>query len=289
MSPSGSDLRLSVVIPCLDVAETLGAQLLALSEQEVDEPWEVVIADNGSRDGTRELAASFAPRLPALQIVGEPRRGRHHACNSGAEAARAQLLVFIDGDDEVAPGFLLSMLNALRSNPFVGGRLEHRKLNPAWMIGTGEVQTAGPLAEAGFLPFVMGACLGIDRSIFLQVGGFHDMPYCEDIDLSWRLQLAGTAIHFAPEAVTHYRQRDRLTSMYRQHRNFGTGLALLYRHYAAFGMKRRTTRAAAVDWVRILRGLLRARSKNERARLARRLGRAVGRLRGSVRYGVLYP
>ena len=65
---------LSVVIPCLNVAATLGPQLDALSAQDADFEWEVVIADNGSTDQTVPLATSYTDRLQ-IAIVHEAMRG----------------------------------------------------------------------------------------------------------------------------------------------------------------------------------------------------------------------
>jgi GT2 family glycosyltransferase len=281
--------KLSVVIPCLDVADTLAAQLTALAAQEVDAAWEVVIADNGSTDGTRELALSFADRLPAIRVVDAPRRGRHHACDVGAEAACGGQIVFVDGDDEVAPGFLQAMSDALDDHAVVAGRLEHRRFHDGRPATYGAVQVDGLRDDLGFLPAASGGCLGVRRAAFEAVGGFGDGPaYGEDVDLSWRLALAGYPIHFAPGAAVHYRQRDDLRSMYRQHRNFGAAHARLFRLYRRHGMPRRRLASSAADWWRIVRGAVAARTPDEKARWVRRLGRAIGRLRGSLECRVLY-
>lgn len=280
-------VRLSVIIPCLDVAETLSDQLGALAEQQLDVPWEVIVADNGSNDTTCDVARSFAELL-AVRIVSESRRGRHHACNAGARAAAGELLVFVDGDDEVAEGFLQAMADALAVHPVAAGRLEHEHLRDA-EASFGAVQTTGLRDDLGFLPAASGGCLGVRRSAFEAVGGFHDGPaYGEDIDLSWRLQLAGFDVAFVPEAQVSVRQRNDLRTMYRQHRNFGAAHARLYRLYRERGMSRRPLAAAAADWWRILRGSLAARTPDEKARFVRRLGRAVGRIRGSLECRVLY-
>lgn len=283
--------RLSVVIPCLNEERTLEHQMNALARQTTDFSWEVVIADNGSDDRTVGVAQAFADRLPSLRIVHEERRGRHHACNAGAAAARGELLVFVDADDEVAPGFLRALAQALERHSAAAARIEHHHLRQEETRGCafGAIQTAGLEQGAGFLPFAVGACLGVRRKAFDEVGGFGEMPFCEDTDFSWKLQLAGHGIAFVPEAVLHYGQRSDLPAMYRQHRNYGEGRALLYRKYGPLGMTRRSWKAVLTDWWRILRGALSARTYDERARWARRLGRAVGYLRGSFKYRAFYP
>lgn len=288
--PSPPEVTLSVVIPCLDAADVLPVQLGALARQACPVPWEVVVADNGSSDGSREVAASFRGELPALTVVPVARKGRHHALNEGARTARGEWLVFVDADDEVAPGFLAAMARGLEAHPVVAGRLEHVRLNPDLDRSFGTIQTTGLQDGPGYLPYATGAAMGIRRGAFEAVGGFGgEMAYCEDADLSWKLQLAGYEIAFLPEAVLHYRQRGDLATMYRQHRNYGRGQAVLYRHYRHRGMPRRPWRTVLGDWWRLLKGLPRLRSAGEKARWVRRLGRAVGHLRGSLENRVLYP
>src|SRR5689334_1914994 len=80
--------KLSVVIPCLNAAATLGVQLEALIGQSWPGGWEVIVADNGSTDGSREIVESYRGRLPDLKLVdASDRRGQAHARNLGAAAA----------------------------------------------------------------------------------------------------------------------------------------------------------------------------------------------------------
>ncbi|HEY4573152.1 MAG TPA: glycosyltransferase family A protein, partial [Thermoanaerobaculia bacterium] len=100
-------MKLSVVIPCLNAAATLGVQLAALTRQSWPGGWEVIVADNGSTDGSREIVESYRGRLPGLALVdASDRRGQAHARNLGAAAATGDALLFCDADDEVAPGWM---------------------------------------------------------------------------------------------------------------------------------------------------------------------------------------
>src|SRR5215204_14430 len=109
-----SQPELTVVIPALDAADEIAGQLDALAAQEWDEPWEVVVADNGSTDGTRAVVERYAGRLPGLRVVdaSEP-AGQAHALNSGVESAGAEAVAFCDTDDEAAPGWVAAMGEAL--------------------------------------------------------------------------------------------------------------------------------------------------------------------------------
>ena len=85
----------SVVIPCLDEAESIadcvGEALVALRQAGLET--EVIVVDNGSRDGSGALAAAAGAR-----VVHQPRRGYGHAYLAGFAAARGRYLVMADGD-----------------------------------------------------------------------------------------------------------------------------------------------------------------------------------------------
>src|SRR5688500_9296124 len=100
-------MRASVVVPVRDGAATIGEQLAALAQQDFPGSWEVVVADNGSRDGTADVVRSFRDRLPGLRLVdASARPGASHARNAGAAAATGEVLAFCDADDVVDPGWL---------------------------------------------------------------------------------------------------------------------------------------------------------------------------------------
>jgi glycosyltransferase involved in cell wall biosynthesis len=85
--------RLSVVIPCYNSAATIGDQLTALAAQRTRYSWEVLIADNGSRDDTVAVVKRFRDRIPALRIVDSARGGVREKCRRARSMrSRASLL-----------------------------------------------------------------------------------------------------------------------------------------------------------------------------------------------------
>ncbi len=81
-----SAVELTVVIPCRNAAATLGEQLAALATQEWDGEWEVVVVDNGSDDGTGDLARDW-PLPVSMTVVREERPGINVARNAGVGVA----------------------------------------------------------------------------------------------------------------------------------------------------------------------------------------------------------
>lgn len=285
-------VELSVVIPCLDAAATISRQLEALAAERPTFMWEVVVVDNGSTDATAKVARSYASRFDRFMLVTEPRRGRHHACNAGWRAATGSKVTFVDADDVILTGYVAAMAAALDEHDLVAGRLVH-ETEGAGASAEGvlsAVQTNGLVSGPGFLPYVMGANFGVRRAALESVGGFaSDVPFAEDADLSWRLQLAGCSVGFAPDAAVRYAQRATLRSMFRQHRRYGCGYARLYAKYKDAGMARRTVREALVDWGRVLAAVPSLHRAGVRYRALRRLARNIGRIEGSIRAGVFYP
>jgi glycosyltransferase involved in cell wall biosynthesis len=280
----------SVVIPVRNSAETLGQQLDALMLQDWNGPLEVVVADNGSSDGTRELARSYSDRLTLRVVDASEKKGAAHARNVGVAESLGDTILFLDGDDVAAPGYVSAMVAALEGCPVVAARLDIRRLNDAR-----RVQGDGPQNEGinpgmmAWLPFAFGGSLGVRRSVFDTVGLFDNtIPRNEDVDFSYRLQIRGISIGFAPDAVVHVRLRPSVRSTFKQSRESGRGIACLYSIYRSAGMPRRGTKAVARFWMGGIRQCLRARTRDDLQSGAGLIGLRLGLLEGSIRYRVLY-
>ena len=105
---SASETGLSVVIPAHEEREAVGGVVRAVLETCPD-ALEVLVVDDGSTDGTSEVAAAAGARVLRLN----PNRGKGHALRAGIEAARGDVLVFIDADGQDDPREIPSLLAAL--------------------------------------------------------------------------------------------------------------------------------------------------------------------------------
>ncbi len=249
----GTDLELSVVIAAYDAETTLGEQLDALVAQRVPFAWEVVVADNGSSDGTADLARSYAGRLRIRVVDASATPGAGAARNVGVSVARAPLIAFCDADDVVGDGWLAAMRAALGRHAFVAGRFDGTRLNSPAVLRSRTVPQQHGLQESARLPGLHAAGagnMGIRADVFRAVGGFDPRClYLEDADLCWRVQLAGVPLVWAPDALLHVRLRGSLWSTARQGYHYGTGerwLALRYREQDERLREIVATRVAAV-------------------------------------------
>ncbi|GAA2423691.1 glycosyltransferase family 2 protein [Streptomyces macrosporus] len=86
--------RGEIVLPCLDEARALPWVL-----SRIPDGWRAVVVDNGSTDGSAEIARTFGAR-----VVHEPRRGFGAACHAGLLAAEAEIVAFCDCDASLDPG-----------------------------------------------------------------------------------------------------------------------------------------------------------------------------------------
>ena len=197
---------ISVIVPVRNGMPLLEEQLRALAAQECVEPWEVVVADNGSTDGTLAFARDWAETHTNVLVVDASGLvGASAARNAGVAVARGEYLAFCDADDVVLAGWLAACVEALRTADLVAGRFDFWSLNS--MPPTEPVRAA--TRQLGFLPAGLGANLAVRRAPFEEVGGFdeHFVPG-EDIDLCWRMQLRGFTFAEAPGAVVAKRARS---------------------------------------------------------------------------------
>jgi len=130
-------VELSVIVPARNAAATLADPLDALLAQEWDRPFEVVVVDNGSSDGTSAVVTEYRGRDPRVRPVDASEDvGVAYCRNTGIAAARGDGVLICDADDVVAPGWVGAMGEALRDHEFVTGRIDVHLLNPEWLAGT---------------------------------------------------------------------------------------------------------------------------------------------------------
>jgi glycosyltransferase involved in cell wall biosynthesis len=284
---------LSVVLPFRNVERTIGAQLQALASQEFEGAWEVIAVDNRSEDESRRIVESFSTQLELRIVQARERLGAGYARNVGARHSSARKLLFVDADDQVAPGYVSRMAAALERHEFVTSAFDQETLNPEWVRAAHGPAWRDPDEalpdQFGVLPNA-GASIGISRAAFDAVGGFpEDLPRMQDIALSWEVQSAGIPLHYAPEAVYRVRYRDGLLDLFRQGLAGSSCAPLLYKRYRSAGMQRRTVNGMLRSWARLMIDLSKARTRADVAPLMVRFGRELGRLTGSVRHRVFFP
>jgi GT2 family glycosyltransferase len=293
-NPAGSRL-LSVIMPAHNAADTIRQQLDALRGQSYQGRWELIVVNNRSTDATVSIIHEYQQLLPRMGLVHALEgQGRAYACNVGARAARGEALIFCDHDDVAAPGWLGTLATALETHPFVAGSIEVESLNRStpWRPNPQSRPENGVLDPIlGFLPYAIGCNLAVTTAAFEQVGGFsEEAHFCEDVDLSWRLQLAGIHLHFAPTALMYYRYRTSVGAVWRQAALHAEGHVYLYKRFAAHGMPPPLKDKVRWRYWWLFRKtpFLWAATRRGREKWLYRAAATWGRLRGSLRYRTRY-
>ncbi len=281
----------TVVLPVLDAAETVGQQLAALASQDFTGPWELVVADNGSRDGTLDVVRAWSDRLPAVRIVrADGRPGVSHARNAGARAARAELLAICDGDDVVAPGWLSALVAASSHYDLLAGAIDEEALNRpvvrAWRPSRAQ---GGPPVIRGFLPYAVGANCAVWRRVVDDLGGWNEdyVAGGNDVEFSWRAQLHGHRLGYVPDAVVQYRYRDDLRSWARQAYLGGRAAAHHVADFGAAGLPPVPARRVLRNWLRLVIRSPRLLRPGPRGWWVGEAAGALGRVRGSLEFRVV--
>jgi glycosyltransferase involved in cell wall biosynthesis len=284
-------MKLSVIIPCLNAAASIGALLDSLHRQVWEQPWEIIIADNGSTDATVDIVRKNAQGLPCLQVVdASDRRGSAHARNVGALFARGESLAFCDADDELGNGWLAAIGAALEAHDFVASRFDVEKLNPTWVSANlRNVQGTG-LQRVAYPPYFWhagGSGLAIKRILHERVGGFDEsLPRLEDTDYCFRVQQLGIEFYFAADAVVHVRYSTKPVCLFRQARLWAEYNALMYKRYGEGVRLSHPWAAYTQTWRDLIRCVPRTFKKETRPAWMKTLGTQIGLLQGVLRFRV---
>jgi glycosyltransferase involved in cell wall biosynthesis len=273
---------LSVVIPVRNAIATLGEQLDAVLSSS-DPELEVVVVDNGSIDGTRDLLATAAGADSRLRVVdASGQAGEPYARNTGVTASRSPRIAFCDADDVVSDSWVQTMREALVDHEFVTGPVELDRLNPPWLAGFRGRKIYGELPRTvGDVPFAHGCNIGIQRQLVERLGGFVDPGGAgTDIDLAIRAWQAGVPLAWDERAVIHYRHRPRARDRWRQGLAYGRVAAHMHRQLAApWSLTVRVrSQGRRVRW--LVANLPRLRDREQRARWLWTLSIVVGEVRG---------
>lgn len=202
---------ISVVIPTYNRLPILQKCLLALEQQVVAEPidhYEVVLVDDGSTDATVAWLAEQAAALPHVRLIRQDHGGPALGRNRGVEAARGDVIVFIDSDLVVTEGFLLVHARALQA----AWRRQGNRLCFTYgaVINTADFDNPTgerhKLRDLSWAYFATGN-VAIDRALLEQAGLFDPafrLYGWEDLELGERLRRLGVRLIRCPDAVGYH-------------------------------------------------------------------------------------
>lgn len=253
----GSKPAWSVIIPTRNRSASLGNTLAYLAQQKLHSLlYEIIVVDNASTDGTREVVEQCREEFPSrvIKYVHTSQPGLLFSRHAGAKAASAALLTFIDDDVEVKPDYGQAIIKAF-ADPhvsFVCGPSRPKFLGPLpyWLDMFIEHDAEGSFcialslmdkgsSERAVLPrWVWGLNFSLRREVLWQLGGFHPDGVPDELlllrgdgeyGLALAAEQAGLKARYVPGAgVTHVIPPERLTTSYFTKRFFAEGISASY-------------------------------------------------------------
>jgi len=289
---SGSHPAISIIIPHLNGKHHLDDCLGSLRNQSFAN-LEVILADNGSTDGTQEYVRKEYPEVRLLEL-GE-NRGFTGACNAGYAAAGGEIIILLNNDTETDPNWLQVIVDGFARHPQTGSIASKMLLfdqrdtfhtagdyycvcglpgnRGVWRQDRGQYDQEEPVFSA------CGGAAAYRRTMLDEIGFLDDDFFfsCEDVDLAWRAHLVGWQVIYEPSAVVYHKLKasggGSVNSSYYDGRNF---LYLIWKNYPT-SLLRRNWKAVLRAQLKISREALRSwRGAAARARLRGQLAGLLG-------------
>jgi succinoglycan biosynthesis protein ExoA len=230
----------SVILPCRNEAAFIERCLDSILAADYPGPFEVIVADGMSTDGTRRLLDLRAALDPRLRVIENPERITPVALNRAIAASRGEIIVRFDAHAAMPPDYLRRSVELLTSSgadnvggvirtlpqstgPFAGPSSGPIVLALGSRFGVGDSQFRTHAGHAGPRPAdtVFGGAW--KRGLFTRLGGFNEkLVRGQDMEFNLRLRRAGGTILLDPAIVCDYYARADLASFLTH--NFSNGL-----------------------------------------------------------------
>lgn len=221
------EIKSTVIIPNYNGIQYIEKCLQALA----GEPVHLIVVDNGSADGSREL---IRDKFPAVQLVCLERNyGFCRAVNVGVEHSKTPYVILLNNDTEVEPGFVRALERPLeRYADIFSGSAQMRNLRRpeliddagdyycalGWAFACGKDKPVSGYQRSREIFAACGGAAILRKSVLDQIGVMDEnhFAYLEDIDLGYRARIYGYRNIYIPEAVVYHAGSAASGSRYNQ-------------------------------------------------------------------------
>ncbi len=212
---------ISVVVPAHDAELLLPYCLGAIVSSDLPRAqWELIVVDDASRDATAAIAAGIADKV--VELNGQP-RGPAFARNRGFEAARGNIVAFVDADVCIHPDVLRRFAALFRDDDLLGAVLGSYDDEPSVPAFVSQYRNLlhhyVHQRNAGYARSFWAGCGAVRREPFIEAGMFDEnrygRPQIEDVELGYRMHDKGHRLLLDPSILGTHRKRWTLGGMIR--------------------------------------------------------------------------
>lgn len=239
--------KISVILPVRNEARSIGRLLDQLQEQTYPAGgFEILVADGGSTDATREVVWKKASQSKvSIRVIDNPGVRSGAGRNAGIAEATGEIILFIDGHCEIPSRYLLEDTVLLMNETGADCLCRPQPLIAFSPRGTGRIiadaraSTLGhgrdsliyDMTHSGFVhPASSGATYR--REIFEKLGGYDTgFDACEDVEFNTRVHAAGYKAYTDPRVAVYYEPRQNFAGLFRQMMRYGIGRVRLARKH----------------------------------------------------------
>jgi GT2 family glycosyltransferase len=230
--------KVSVVVCVYNGERTMDACLASL--EKINYPnYEVIVVNDGSTDGTRQIAEGY----DYIRLINQENKGLSEARNVGVRFASGEIVAFTDADCMADPDWLTQLVARFQRSDFaaVGGP----NLTPpddSFIASCVAVSPGAPthvLLDDEVAEHIPGCNMAFRREALEAIDGFDPIFRAagDDVDLCWRLQNKGYQIGFSPAAVVWHFRRNTIRDYIKQQRGYGKAETMLFfKHPSRFNV-----------------------------------------------------
>jgi biofilm PGA synthesis N-glycosyltransferase PgaC len=222
----------SILVPCHNEEQQIEETLAALVQ--VDYPnFEIIAINDGSSDRTGEILETLAVHIPQMRVVHlSSNQGKANALNTGALLAASEYMVCVDGDTLLDRNAITWLVRRMQSDGTLGAITGNPRIrNRTTVLGrlqVGEFSAIVGLIKRtqmlhGWLFSVTGAIVCCRKRAVHEAGWWSSATLTDDVDLTWRLQLAGWSVVFEPNALCWVLMPETLRGLWRQRLRWSVG------------------------------------------------------------------
>jgi len=225
----------SVIVPAYNEKECIAATLTSLARS--THPIEIIVVDDGSTDGTADIAESLG--LPGVRVIRQENAGKPAALNNGVRHARNDIVVMMDGDTVFEPDTVRHLVQPF-ADPAVGAVAGNAKVgNRTTLIGAWqhiEYVMGFNLDRRMYdllrcMPTIPGAIGAFRREAVLQAGGMSEDTLAEDTDITIALHRAGWRVVYQEHARAWTEAPGSLKQLWSQRYRWSYGtMQALWKH-----------------------------------------------------------